>query len=81
MVSGKGTVLRYTEVWKATGLKKLGTTEGFIIPAVKKHMVGALRESARKEGGGLGAFDCLVACRGTSRFLSGDLLAGGVYKV
>lgn len=44
-------------------------------------MVGTLRESAGKEGGGLGAFDYLVACRGASRFLSGGPLAGGVYRV
>lgn len=68
MVSRKGTVLRNTEVWKTTGLRKLGSSERFVIPAVRKHMAGALRVRARKEGGGPGAFDCLVACRGASRF-------------
>lgn len=81
MVSGKGTVLRNTEVWKAAGLRKLGSSECFIIPAARKHMAGALRVRAGKEGGGPSAFDCLVACRGASRFLSGGLLASGVYKV
>lgn len=74
MASRKGTVLRNTEAWKATGLRKLGSP-------VRKNMVGTLRESAGKEGRGLGAFDCLVACKGASRFLSGDLLAGRVYRV
>lgn len=64
-----------------TGLRKLGSSERFIIPAVRKHMAGALRVRARKESGGPGAFDYLIACRGASRFLSGGLLASGVYKV
>lgn len=62
------------------GLRKLGSSDRFIIPAVRRHMAGAPRVRAGREGGGFG-FDCLVACRGASRFLSGGLLASGVYKV
>lgn len=80
MVSGKGTVLRNTEVWKTTGLRKLGSSERFVIPAVRKHMAGALRVRARKEGGGPGTFDWLHA-EVLPDFLSGGLLASGVYKV
>lgn len=68
-------MLRSTEVWKATGRGKLGTTEGFIIPVVRKHMVGAPRVRARKESRGFGAFDWWFARRVASRFLSGGVLS------